>query len=547
MERRKFIKLSAAASAIGITPFELQATLKSFMPFADCPDISNRKLILINLQGANDGLNTIIPINQYDIYSNLRPNIKVPNKGSKSYITLDSSLPDNQQIGLNPALSGLKNIYDKGWLRILQSVGYPSQNKSHFKSTDIYLTGNDGNSNLNGDASGWIGRFMELYYADLTVETFPLAVEIGSTKTSLGLHPEEANGLALNLNGQDPSGFYSIIDGLGGVPPTEIPNSDYGTELDYIIKTDKLSNTYASGISEAFNKGRNAISYPNTSISNQLKTVARLISGDLQSKVYMVQMGSFDTHNVQVIRGTDEVLGTHYNLLTQLSEGIEAFLNDLNSQNIGEDIVGLTFSEFGRKAAENGNLGTDHGEIAPVFVFGEAIAGGVSGTNPDLNEATSQNNYQIQTVQHDYRQTFATLLQNYLGADNAIIDSTFFNHTVNDSFSNLKLDDLLKQEFIVSDTCRNFQSVDEGPSTESTNRWFLYPNPTRDIVNITGIDNDYIVSYKIYNTAGVLITSKTDYIVQGKLSLNVAYLHNGLYLVEIISNKRKETHKLLKI
>src|SRR5690606_3743904 len=149
-------------------------------------------LVLINLSGANDGLNTIIPLDQYDLYSNLRPTIKVPISGANKYINLDSTLPDNQQIGLNPALSGLKSLYDKGWLRIMQSVGYPSQNKSHFKSTDLYLTGNDGNSLLNGDDTGWMGRFMELFYQDLIIETYPLAVEIGSNKTSLGFHAEEA-------------------------------------------------------------------------------------------------------------------------------------------------------------------------------------------------------------------------------------------------------------------------------------------------------------------------------------------------------------------
>ena len=409
MERRKFIKLSAAASAIGLTPFQLQAALKSYLPFEGCPDISNRKLVLINLAGANDGLNTIIPINQYDTYSNLRPTIKVPNSGLNSYITLDATLPENQQIGLNPALTSFKSIYDKSWLRIMQSVGYPSQNKSHFKSTDLYLTGNDGNSLLNGVDSGWMGRFMELYYANLVVETFPLAVEIGSSKTSLGFHGEDQHGLALNITGQDPAGFYTILNGLGGVPPTNFPNSDYGKELEFIKNTDALSNQYAQSISSAFNAGQNDASYPDTDISNQLKTVARLISGDLQSKIYMVRLGGFDTHNAQV-QESGSILGKHYDLLSQLSQAIESFMNDLKSQNIAEDVVGLTFSEFGRKAGENGSLGTDHGEIAPMFIFGEPVAGGVTGTNPNLTEATSSNNYQIQTVQYDYRQTFATLL-----------------------------------------------------------------------------------------------------------------------------------------
>ena len=544
MERRKFIKLSAAASAIGLTPFQLQAALKSFVPFADCPDISNRKLVLINLAGANDGLNTIIPLNQYDIYSNLRPTIKVPNSGLNKYITLDATLPETQQIGLNPALTSFKSIYDKGWLRVMQSVGYPSQNKSHFKSTDLYLTGNDGNSLLNGEDSGWIGRFMELYYADLTVETFPLGVEIGSSKTSLGFHGEDEHGLALNITGQDPAGFYTVLNGLGGVPPTTLPNSDYGIELDYIINTDKLSNQYAQAISSAFNAGQNDVTYPATDISNQLKTVARLISGDLQSKVFLVRLSGFDTHNSQV-QASDGVIGKHYDLLTQLSQAIETFMNDLKSQNIGEDVVGLTFSEFGRKAAENGSFGTDHGEISPMFVFGEPVAGGVSGSNPNLSEATSANNFQIQTVQYDYRQTFATLLQNFLGANNTVIDATFFNHTLNDSFSNLKIDTLLREQFIVSAECLG--SLNTEKKTNEIKRWLVYPNPFRNVVTISGIDDVNNITLKIYNNSGVLLFNKMENLINGKLNLNLFHLSSGIYIFEISSEGRKETHKAIKI
>ena len=130
MKRRNFLKLSATSSAIGLLPFELNAMLKS-VNISSC-DVSNRKLVLINLAGGNDGLNTIIPINEYDNYANLRPNLKISDTGVNSYITLDNSLPDNQLIGLHPALTGFKSLYDQGWMRILQSVGYPSQNKSHF-------------------------------------------------------------------------------------------------------------------------------------------------------------------------------------------------------------------------------------------------------------------------------------------------------------------------------------------------------------------------------------------------------------------------------
>lgn len=544
MERRKFIKLSAAASAIGLTPFQLQATLKSYLPFAHCPDISNRKLVLINLSGANDGLNTIIPLNQYGTYSNLRPNIKVPSSGTNKYITLDATLPANQQIGLNPALTSFKSIYDKSWLRIMQSVGYPSQNKSHFKSTDLYLTGNDGNSLLNGVDSGWMGRFMELYYPNLIVETYPLAVEIGSSKTSLGFHGEEAHGLALNITGQDPAGFYSVLNGLGGIPPTNIPNTDYGKELEFIKNTDALSNQYAQSISGAFNAGQNDSSYPDTDIANQLKTVARLISGDLKTKIYMVRLGGFDTHNAQV-QGTGDALGKHYDLLTQLSTAIESFMDDLKSQNMGEDVVGLTFSEFGRKAGENGSLGTDHGEIAPMFVFGEPVAGGVTGTNPNLAEATSNNNYQIQTVQYDYRQTFATLLQDFLGAPNTIIDDTFFNYTANESFTNLKVSNLIKEQFTVTADCLGTLGTETPTTLEK--RWLVYPNPFRDTLNFSSIDDVQNITYSIYNTSGTLLVNRTDKLTFGKLSINLSHLSNGVYIVEVMGGSKKEIHKVIKI
>lgn len=542
MKRRHFIKLSSAASAIALTPFELQAAVKSFMPYANCPDISNRKLVLINLAGANDGLNTIVPLNQYDTYSNLRPTIKVPISGANKYINLDSTLPDNQQIGLNPALTGLKSLYDKSWLRIMQSVGYPSQNKSHFKSTDLYLTGNDGNSLLNGKDTGWMGRFMELYYPDLIIETYPLAVEIGSNKTSLGFHAEEAHGLSLNISGQDPAGFYSVLSGLGGVPPLNIPDSDYGKQLEYLTNTDALSNTYAQSISSAFNSGTNDASYPDSDLANQLKTVARLISGDLSTKIYMVRISGFDTHNEQV-QGVGEALGTHHSLLTDLSESIEAFVNDLISQNLADDVVGLTFSEFGRKAAENGNLGTDHGEIAPMFVFGKPVAGGVSGTNPDLTEATSSNNFQLKTVQYDYRQTFATLLQNYLGADDAIIDATFFNHTLNESFVNLRIEDLLKSEFDISKGC---VASTNDPTLENKN-WLLHPNPFRDIINISGINTSETISFRIYNASGILLTEKTETLIDGQANINLFSYSSGIYFFEILSGSKKEIHKAIKI
>ena len=426
-------------------------------------------------------------------------------------------------------------------LRIVRGVGYPSQNKSHFKSTDLYFTGNDGNSVLNGADTGWMGRFMEQYYSELIIENYPLAVEIGSNKTSLGFHAEEAHGLSLNITGQDPAGFYSIINGLGGEAPLNIPDSDYGKQLEFITNTDALTNTYAQSISTAFDKGKNEVAYPDTDLADQLKTVARLISGDLGSKIYMVRISGFDTHNAQV-QASGDVLGRHHELLTELSDSMEAFVTDLENQNLSDDVVGVTFSEFGRKAAENGNLGTDHGEIAPMFVFGKPVEGGMTGISPDLSEAVEGNNWQIQTVQYDYRQTFTTLLQDFLGADKAIIDNTFFNHTANDSFTNLKIEDILRAEFDISKNC----TVNTNDPESKNKNWLLYPNPCRDQIHISGIDAVETVNYRIYNSSGLFLSENAKAMIDGKATVDLSKLSSGIYFIEVIGEK-KEIHKVLKI
>ncbi len=538
MKRRNFIKLTSTASAISLLPSQVTASLNIAKSFLDCT-ISNRKLVLINLAGGNDGLNTIIPINYYDIYSNLRPSIKVPSNGLNSYINLDDTLDEAQQIGLHPSLTGFKNLYDNDLLRIIQSVGYPSQNKSHFASTDIYSTANDGNSWDNGNNSGWIGRFMESYYADLIQNSYPLGVEIGSKSNSLGFHGESEHGLSVNINGQDPSGFYSLISGMAGEPPNNIPISDYGHELEYIIQTDALSNMYSEAISNSFNNGQNAVSYPDTDISNQLKTVARLISGGLESKVYMVKLAGFDTHFGQN-QAENDILGDHNDLLTKLSSAITAFMSDLSAMNLKNDVVGLTYSEFGRKAAENGSLGTDHGEIAPMFVFGAPVKGGVSGLNPNLNEANENNGYQIQTVQFDYRDTLGTLLQDYLGADNLALDATFFNNTLNQSFSETKINDLIKSEFSVATNCYSNTLT----NNRDKNKIFYIINPVYNDLIIKSKNQEYSsFKYELYDMNSKLVSKGTSLINE---TISISNLINGIYILNLSTNEKSEAHRIIK-
>ncbi|MBT4915295.1 MAG: DUF1501 domain-containing protein [Formosa sp.] len=544
MKRRQFIKLTTTASAAGMLPFELQASMKLVNSFYNC-DLSNRKLILVELNGGNDGLNTVIPINGFTDYQTLRPNIHIPSSVYLPLNNLDSNLiGTNQDIALHPELTGFYNLYAQDQLRIIQSVGYPSQNKSHFGSQDIYATGNDGNNWINGDQSGWIGRFMEQNYNDSIPTTYPLGIQVGSNTTSLGFHGEIEHGLALNLSGQDSENFYSILSGLAGEPPNNIPSSDYGTELQYIIDTDILSNQYSQVISTAFNNGANSntANYPDTNLADQLKTVARLIRGGIETKVFMVKLGGFDTHNNQN-QSSGDIQGTHSELLNTLSGAIESFMTDLNSDNLADDVLGITFSEFGRKAKENGSLGTDHGEVAPMFAFGKPVKSGISGINVDLTEAVQTNNYQLHTIQHDYRATFTTIMQDFLGAPNSIIDSTFLENVTSESFVSSKISDLIKLNYTVPEDC--YSEALTIPQNNIDN-WTIYPNPFRTSFFV--IDRNQIgeTNFELRNQLSQIVLKGDLKFTNGKTSINAAMLENGMYFLTLKNSVETSSHKIIK-
>lgn len=530
MKRRNFIKLTSTASALSLLPTEVFALFNS-AGLKTCPNVNAKKIVLIQLSGANDGLNTVVPINQYDTYAALRPNIKLNNVGgSNGIINLDSTLPIEKQVGLHPSLTGFKSLYDNGLMRLIQGVGYPVQDKSHFKSTDLWLTGGDGTPANNVLESGWVGRFLENYFANFLTANFPLGIQLGSSENSLGFHGEVEHGMSLNINGQDPSGFYSIVNGLGGIAPTTIPNSEYGDLIQYILNNDTSTNTYAQTISAAFGAGSNSVTYPNTSLSNQLKSVAKFISGGLETKVYLVKIGGFDTHNLQVASNTTSHTGNHANLLTQVSEAVANFITDLNNQNIGDDVLAVTFSEFGRKAGENGNLGTDHGEIAPMFVFGSSLNAGIAGTNINLSEAIAGNNFQVQTVQHDYRRVFSTILQDWFGVSNPTLDLTFYDHTNNIGFTGNKINSLINSQNSVPPSCYNDVLL-SAESFNFTNDLIVYPNPSADTVTVSSTST--INDISIFTIDGKLIGVYRNPLTSNTFIINVQNLYIGLYNFKI--------------
>lgn len=544
MKRRNFIKLSSSVSVAALLPIEVFSYFRN-NGILDCPNVNNRKLVLIQLSGANDGLNTLVPLNQYDLYATLRPTIKLNNIGqTNGVINLDTTLPIENQVGLHPVLTGFKNLYDSGFMRIIQGVGYPSSNKSHFKSTDIWLSGGDGtvaNSSIN---SGWMGRLLENYYANFLTSNFPLAIQLGSSDNSLGFHGETEHGMSLNINGQNISGYYSVINGLSGTPPNNIPNSEYGDLIQYILENDTTTNTYAETITNSFNAGTNSVTYPSTSLANQLKSVARFISGGLETKIYLVKLTGFDTHDLQVANDGNNHLGTHANLLTELSEAVHTFITDLNNQNLGDDVVAVTFSEFGRKAAENANFGTDHGEIAPMFVFGKGIEAGISGTNVNLAEAEIANNYQIQTVQYDYRRVFGTILQDWLGTSNNSLNLTFYDQTNNTGFSSQKITPFLKNEALVPESCYT-DSVLSNQELAGYKSISIFPNPAQNQVSLIADNSDYIHNINVYSYDGKHLFEVHNFNANNPFTIDCSSLSNGIYIITLTTSSQVVSKKLM--
>ncbi|MEZ4918059.1 MAG: hypothetical protein R2792_03045 [Saprospiraceae bacterium] len=278
MKRRNFLRIAPSAA---ITPFVVNgykmrpfANSKIANVLSNCEGLDERALVLIQLKGGNDGVNTLIPIAQYDQYANLRSDIKVPDSGAEAFIPLDNTLPLDDQVGLNPAMTGVKELYDKGWVNIVQGVGYENPNQSHFKSTDLWLSGGDGTSENFSLGTGWMGRSMQSLFPDVlgaptTAMPDPLGIQIGDPNPSLGFHTETEHQNVINLSGQDPAGFFSLIQTIGGAAMTDIPDSEYGDEISYIMSVEQSVNLYAQRITEVFNAGTNEGNYPAFNLADQ--------------------------------------------------------------------------------------------------------------------------------------------------------------------------------------------------------------------------------------------------------------------------------------
>ncbi len=421
MKRRDFIKaLPLGVAAVGV-PFSLGGFAgRAFgrSPVLDSilngSDGSDRVLVLINLAGGNDGLNTVIPFTD-PVYAKARPTIGF---GPASHATLSttnlSTSIARQDLALNPAMAmragttqSMFELFSTKKLAIVNNVGYPSPSLSHFRSTDIWNTASDSNVVL---TTGWLGRYLEEavdtnYPTDVKTGDDPLAITIGGAPSAAFQGTTFGMGIAV----LDPSNYLTA-----GAPQAEsTASTNAGAELAYVRGIYQQSDIYANQFTKYFTKGqtpKNTVNYPSTNIAQQLQRVAWCIAAGMKTKVYFVQLAGFDTHISQ--NATDPSVSGQAQLLMQLSQAIGAFQTDMENAGMADRVIGMTYSEFGRRVNENGSNGTDHGTSAPQFLFGTQINGEVYSSHPNLTDLDSNADLKWAV---DFRQLYTSVLGDWFG------------------------------------------------------------------------------------------------------------------------------------
>jgi len=419
--RREFLRTSVLGGALTWTvPVFLADTFSAMNAAAKDSAVQTPTgrdgtiLVVLQMAGGNDGINTVVPYTS-DHYFKARPNL-----AHKP----DAVLKLSDQIGLHPAMKGFKELYDAGQLSVVQGVGYPNPNRSHFRSTEIWATATDEDQ---FERNGWVGRYFDNacpgadpavgvavtrqmpqmfwsargkgicfdnpYTYKFQSNSHPRAGQPDLTEESY----KKLNDVEMAGGGDNSGGSIDMLSG-GGRPMHGGRAVDFieRTALDAQVSSDEVRNIAA--------KVRNSATYPGTQLGTSLKLVAKLIGGGLPTRVYYVSQGGYDTHTNQV--------GTQQRLLGDLGDSVKAFTDDLRAQGNLARVLVMTFSEFGRRVQENANGGTDHGAAAPLFVIGEKVRAGLQGAYPSLAPGDLfQGDIKYTT---DFRSVYAGVLEGWL-------------------------------------------------------------------------------------------------------------------------------------
>ncbi len=517
MKRRSFIKASSIASTplvlggVSVAPL-VNNTFSNFVNLD-----SDRVLVLIQLSGGNDGLNTLIPLDQYENLVGVRPQIVLP---ESEIITLKDNL------GLHPSMTAMKSVFDDGHIGIIQGVGYPNQNRSHFRSTDIWHTASSADTYL---STGWLGRYFDHFHPDYP-EAFPnedcpdpFALTIGSSVS------ETCQGMSGNFSLAlvDPDN----LDQLATPVNNEISEGCYANKLDFLTKTIEQTNAYGSVIKDANDLGTNisTLYNENDQLAQKLKLVAKLIKGGLRTKVYVVSLGGFDTHAGQVVEGETST-GAHAELLRELSEGIYAFHEDLKALDLFDRVAGMTYSEFGRRIRSNFSNGTDHGTAAPLMVFGSCVLPNVHGENAEIS--MDVDDQEGVPMQYDFRSVYGSVLSDWLEVDEDVIN------------------DVLEGEFQKIDLFADCSTVSTIENDSQSIAMRIFPNPTDQKITLEFESKGELIKISMFDTLGhevKVITNQFRSSGLHTLQIDISEFPLGPYFVRIQTKKAQKTVRIVKI
>jgi uncharacterized protein (DUF1501 family) len=562
MQRRNFLKNILPMAAVPFFSNTLVANVLS--PDEISPEAMamiagdiDRVLILVRLHGGNDGLATVVPMDQYGKLTD--PKVR------KNLMVSESKLLkiNGGAQGLHPTMDGMKGLFDDGKLTIVQGVANSTGVTSHFHGIDQWDSASDKNHTY---SSGWMGRYIEQTYQNAPFaypnycQPDPFAIELGRAPS-------------LNMRGQGGTLGQSVSAGFNGKFTSLLEVYDDGDlsnnmkrELAFLRSQQGLTNDYGKKIVKAWDSGNNStIVYPasavpptngiieQTTLSQQLKIVARLIKGGLKTRIFVVNIGNFDTHQFQ---GTEA--GVHAWLLKDLSGAITAFQKDIEKLGIADKIIGMTYSEFGRRVVENGYASTEHGYGAPMFVFGSKVSGKVIGNNYVVPDLSLVNAGTVVDMQYDYRQVYMSVLQNWMSlapntAKNIVAPAdpnVTMNQVANIFKNNTAITPLIDMPLVNPNVapCNQKVSVKEITGDDHDLYARIQPNPTSGAFSIVpshGFDFGMPVIITVSDLNGRQLHRQTNQIADNEPIMIDLQLASGMYIVSIQNQKYRLNQKVM--
>lgn len=532
MKRREFLGTSAGiAAGTMFAPYIAKAKKNPIFKANDKIESleGDNIIIIIELFGGNDGLNTILPYEQEEEYLKLRPTLHIPKDQASQFGT--SELFMNKALVEDVHIGGMMRLMEDGRLAIIQGVGYSNPNLSHFRSKEIWHSGINSSDPKEKLLEGWLGRFFANKLTEFPeiIPQHPLAISLGGTIPLLLKSNKGHMGITL----KDPEQFFELGEGLApDLPKFGAPYDNfYQKEFDFVHIIAEQSQKYAQEVKSAYENGINKIKVDySEGLPQKMKTISALIAGGLQTKVYYINLSNFDSHAQQM---QADYTGQHANLLNELSRAISEFLDDALQQGFHQRVTGMTFSEFGRRTYDNGSRGTDHGAASMQFVF--------AGSDDFINSAYyKEDEFDLTDLdtldnlkhQYDFRRIYNDFLETWLGAEQSDTQQVF------------------NEEFLPLGVLKpRVTGVNDPIESQEGDKISISPNPTNGFGNISfTLKKNSNITLSIYTLEGIKVMDlHKGYLAYGKYDIQFRLIKQGAYIVLLKAGNFTYTKKMIVI